>query len=191
MSIPRFQRLLWRQLSQLLSQKQNVARSRKLFRRSLLEQFEKREMMAYDVSSIRLLNDTGISSTDKITYDPTLTGTVSSGTGGSSGMSGGYGGFGVLHVQFDHNGDGVGDGSVIVSDGNFATLHHLGQDARGPLAEASTRYHGVGKPGQDILHSQYGRNQPHPTHQPDRKKFGVDTREYWRWRVANEYSRTR
>jgi hypothetical protein len=76
-------------------------------------------MMAYDVSSIRLLNDTGISSTDKITYDPTLTGTVSSGTGGSSGMSGGYGGFGVLHVQFDHNGDGVGDGSVIVNGTSF------------------------------------------------------------------------
>jgi hypothetical protein len=31
-----------------------------------------------------------------------------------------------------------------LSDGNFATLHHLGQNSRGPLVEASTRYHGVG-----------------------------------------------
>jgi len=38
-------------------------------------------------------------------------------------------------------------------DGNFATLHHVGQDSRGSLAEASSRYHGVGKPGQDALHS--------------------------------------
>ncbi len=34
-------------------------------------------------------------------------------------------------------------------DGNFVTLHHIGQDSRGPLAEASTKYHGVGKSGQD------------------------------------------
>ena len=45
-----------------------------------------------------------------------------------------------------------------LNDGNFATLHHLGQDSRGGLAEASTRYHGVGKYGQHILHSQYGKN---------------------------------
>jgi hypothetical protein len=72
-----------------------------------------------------------------------------------------------------------------LDDGNFATLHHLGQDARGPLVEASTRYHGVGKPGQDILHSQYGRNQPHPTQPIDRRAFDVDDREYWRWRSDN------
>ncbi|HSF39574.1 MAG TPA: Ig-like domain-containing protein [Thermoanaerobaculia bacterium] len=71
-----------------------------------------------------------------------------------------------------------------LSDGSFATLHHVGQDARGALVEASTRYHGVGKPGQQILHSQYGRNQPHPVHPVDRNRFGVDTREYWQWRVA-------
>jgi uncharacterized Zn-binding protein involved in type VI secretion len=70
-------------------------------------------------------------------------------------------------------------------DGNFATLHHLGQKSPGPLVEGSTRYHGVGKPGQDILHSQYGRSKPHPTLQPDRKKFDVDTREYWKWRIED------
>ncbi|MEE4375825.1 HNH/ENDO VII family nuclease [Pseudomonas alliivorans] len=70
-------------------------------------------------------------------------------------------------------------------DDNFTTLHHRGQKSPGPLVEGSTRYHGVGKPGQDILHSQYGRSKPHPTLQPDRKKFDVDTREYWKWRVNN------
>ncbi|WP_201030974.1 HNH/ENDO VII family nuclease, partial [Aliivibrio fischeri] len=67
-------------------------------------------------------------------------------------------------------------------DGSFATLHHLGQKNTGPLVEASTRYHGVGKYGQDALHSQYGRSKPHPTLQPDRKKFAVDDREYWKVR---------
>jgi len=73
-----------------------------------------------------------------------------------------------------------------LNDGNFATLHHLGQDSRGGLVEASTRYHGVGKPGQDILHSQYGRNQPNPNFPIDRQRFDVDTREYWRFRANNE-----
>ncbi len=73
-----------------------------------------------------------------------------------------------------------------LDDGNFATLHHVGQDARGPLVEVSTRYHGVGKPGQDILHSQFGRCQPHPTRPIDRRAFDVDTREYWRWRGNNQ-----
>ena len=73
-----------------------------------------------------------------------------------------------------------------LSDGNFATLHHLGQKSTGPLAEASTKYHGVGKMGQDVLHGQYGRNKAHPYLQPDRKKFNVDTSEYWKWRVNNQ-----
>ena len=69
-----------------------------------------------------------------------------------------------------------------LNDGNFATLHHLGQDSRGGLVEASTRYHGIGKPGQDILHSQYGKNKPNPNHPINRKQFGYDTKEYWKWR---------
>lgn len=72
-----------------------------------------------------------------------------------------------------------------LSDDSFATLHHLGQDSRGGLAEASTRYHGVGKEGQDILHSLYGRNTPNPNFPIDRRAFSVDTREYWKWRVDN------
>jgi len=69
-----------------------------------------------------------------------------------------------------------------LDDGSFATLHHLGQDSRGGLAEASTRYHGVGKPGQDILHSQYGKHQPNPDYPIYREKFKYDTKEYWKWR---------
>ena len=72
-----------------------------------------------------------------------------------------------------------------LDDGNLATLHHVGQHSRGPLVEASRRYHGVGKPGHDSLHGQFGRSKPHPTHPVDHKKFGVDTREYWKWRVDN------
>ncbi|MGE7912651.1 DUF6531 domain-containing protein [Lysinibacillus xylanilyticus] len=72
-----------------------------------------------------------------------------------------------------------------LSDGSFATLHHLGQDSRGALVEASTRYHGVGKYGQDILHSQFGRNKPHPNYPINRSKFGVDTREYWKTRCKS------
>jgi A nuclease of the HNH/ENDO VII superfamily with conserved LHH len=72
-----------------------------------------------------------------------------------------------------------------LSDGSFATLHHIGQDSRGALIEASTRYHGVGKPGQDALHSLYGRNAPHPFYPIDRRAFSVDTREYWQWRWQN------
>ena len=76
--------------------------------------------------------------------------------------------------------------SPQLSDGYFATLHHIGQDSRGALAEASTRYHGVGKYGQDILHSQYGRSTPNPNFPIDGSEFGVDTREYWKWRVGNK-----
>ncbi|WP_369122276.1 HNH/ENDO VII family nuclease [Motilimonas pumila] len=68
-------------------------------------------------------------------------------------------------------------------DGNFVTLHHFGKKSPEPLVEASTKYHGVGKPGQDILHIQYGRSKLHPILQPDRNKFNVDTDEYWKWRV--------
>nr|WP_256261206.1 HNH/ENDO VII family nuclease [Pseudomonas gingeri] len=76
--------------------------------------------------------------------------------------------------------------SPQLADGSFATLHHVGQDARGALAEASTRYHGVGTPGQNALHSQYGKSVPNPYYPIDRRAFSVDTREYWQWRVKNQ-----
>jgi hypothetical protein len=69
-------------------------------------------------------------------------------------------------------------------DGSFATLHHIGQDGLGSLVEASTRYHGVGKSGQDILHGLYGRSKPHPVNPIDRPKFGQDTTAYWKERAT-------
>ncbi|WP_445678018.1 HNH/ENDO VII family nuclease [Psychrobacillus sp. FSL K6-1464] len=63
---------------------------------------------------------------------------------------------------------------------------HIGQDSRGPLAEASTRYHGVGKYGRDILHSQFVKSKPNPSFPIDRKKLNADTREYWEFRVENK-----
>lgn len=71
-----------------------------------------------------------------------------------------------------------------LNDGNFATLHHLGQDVRGGLVEASRRYHGVGKYGQDSLHSQYGKNKPHPEFPVDHKIFTKEHAEYWKWRAT-------
>ncbi|WP_093534933.1 HNH/ENDO VII family nuclease [Psychrobacillus psychrotolerans] len=85
------------------------------------------------------------------------------------------------------NAEAFGSGlAPQLPDGGFATLHHIGQDSRGPLAEASTRYHGVGKYGRDILHSQFGKSKPNPSFPIDRKKFNADTREYWKFRVENK-----
>ena len=75
--------------------------------------------------------------------------------------------------------------SPQLNDGSFATLHHLGQDSRGGLVEASTRYHGVGKSGQDILHRQFGRSKPNPKFPIDRSKFNQDAAAYWKDRVKN------
>ncbi len=76
-----------------------------------------------------------------------------------------------------------------LKDGSFATLHHINQNGLGNLVEASTRYHGVGKPGQNTLHSLHGKlnGKPkgHPTNPVDRNKFGQDTKAYWKERVAN------
>jgi hypothetical protein len=44
------------------------------------------------------------------------------------------------------------DLSPQLKDGNFATLHHIGQNAKEPLVEASTKYHGVGKPDRNTLY---------------------------------------
>ena len=68
-------------------------------------------------------------------------------------------------------------------DGHMATLHHINQNGLGNLAEASTRYHGIGKPGQDILHSLYGRSKPHPINPIDRVKFDQEVAAYWKERL--------
>ena len=52
---------------------------------------------------VRLLNDTGTSSSDRVTYDPTLTGQVVGEFVGD-----------IIEVEFDHDGDGISDGRVQV-----------------------------------------------------------------------------
>ena len=75
-----------------------------------------------------------------------------------------------------------------LADGFSATLHHINQNGLGNLVEASTRYHGVGKPGQNALHSLHGKldGKPrgHPTNPIDRPKFDQDKMSYWRQRIA-------
>ena len=73
-----------------------------------------------------------------------------------------------------------------LDDGFFATLHHVAQDSRGPLVEASTRYHGSHRPLDNALHGQFGSRRPHPTHPVDQDIFRSDTRDYWKWRVRNQ-----
>jgi hypothetical protein len=70
-----------------------------------------------------------------------------------------------------------------LDDGFIATLHHIGQDSRGALAEVSTRYHGVGTKGQDILHSQFGKNKPNPIYPVDHRVFMKESAEYWKMRT--------
>ncbi len=70
-------------------------------------------------------------------------------------------------------------------DGSFATLHHINQNGLGNLIEASTCYHGVGKYGQEILHSLYGSRKSHPINPVNRNKFSADTRAYWKQRVQD------
>ena len=73
-----------------------------------------------------------------------------------------------------------------LSDGYFATLHHLGQDSRGGLIEASRRYHGIDKGRvHDSIHSLYGRNKAHPEFPVDQKSFAKETKLYWKERVKN------
>ena len=75
--------------------KVTASRRKQLF----LEPLEPRQMLAADLWSLQLVNDTGESSTDRITTDPRVTGSV---------VFDSYGGY--VNVQFDHQGDGYADG---------------------------------------------------------------------------------
>jgi hypothetical protein len=78
-----------------------------------------------------------------------------------------------------------------LSDGHSATLHHMGQDSRGPLVEASRKYHGVDKGKvHDSLHNQFGRSKPNPEFPIDKSKFNQDTAAYWKSRFQEITSKT-
>ncbi len=71
-------------------------------------------------------------------------------------------------------------------DGSTATLHHIGQDSRGALVEASRRYHGIDKgKAHDAIHGVYGRNKPHPEFPVDHDIFKLETKQYWKERVKD------
>ena len=77
-----------------------------------------------------------------------------------------------------------------LSDGHFATLHHLGQDSRGALIEASTKYHSFkseqlanGKKSFDILHGQHGYRKPNPEFPVNHTLFELETKAYWKNRA--------
>ena len=62
-----------------------------------------------------------------------------------------------------------------LADGNFVNLHHLGQDSRGPLVEASTKSH---KP---ILHKQFGYGNLNPEFPVNHgAQWRQDTKQYWK-----------
>jgi large repetitive protein len=88
-----------------------------------LEELETRQMLAATINDLHLINDTGSSSTDKITSDSSVAGTVvTSGGGGTTG--GGGGGVGQIKVEFDSFGDGSVNGFVtLASTGGAFTFN--------------------------------------------------------------------
>lgn len=85
----------------------NVRRSLGAVRRRRFGSFQKLEdrTLLATFSNVHLTNDTGLSSTDRVTYDPTTSGLVS-----WSSPS-----FSPAVVEFDHNGDGAAEGSLTAS----------------------------------------------------------------------------
>lgn len=76
-------------------------------------------------------------------------------------------------------------------DGSFATIHHIGQDARGALVEASTSIHKLGgkklpsgKTPFDVLHSQHGTRAPHPEFPVNHSVWSTEASAYWKFRIG-------
>ena len=80
--------------------RQKTPRPHAKTRNSQLEILERREVMTTQITHLGLANDTGASSSDLVTTDPTLTVTV-------AGTFAGY-----AEVQFDHEGNQTPDGQV-------------------------------------------------------------------------------
>lgn len=93
-------------------------RKRKQARLHFFEELERRDLLAVTFDELALLNDTGASNTDQVTSDPTLTGHLS----GITGVS--------VDIEFDHNADGVADGSATVySNGETFTYDPIQWDS--------------------------------------------------------------
>jgi hypothetical protein len=60
------------------------------------------------------------------------------------------------------------------NSGKKVILHHIGQDANGPLVEVAEKTHNP------LLHRQYGSRESHPTNPVVRSKFGLIRKEYWK-----------
>lgn len=69
-------------------------------------------------------------------------------------------------------------------DGYFATLHHIGQNSKGALVEASTKYHSFkNQKAYSILHSQHGSKTKHPVNPVDHNLWKIEQPHYWRQRL--------
>jgi len=72
-------------------------------------------------------------------------------------------------------------------DGNFVNLHHIGQNSKGALVEASTKYHNTSnKKAFRSLHNQHGVNKKHPEFPVKHDKYWkADVKSYWQGRAQN------
>lgn len=76
------------------------------------------------------------------------------------------------------------DGYYVDDDGKWITNDN--DDGNPKWVRQGNEMYYFDSNGQDILHSQYGRSTPNSNFPIDISKFGVDTREYWKWRVGNK-----
>jgi hypothetical protein len=71
-------------------------------------------------------------------------------------------------------------------NGEFATTHHIGQNSRGPIVEASTKLHGFkNQKAFKSLHNQFS-GKSHPEFPVDQKIWNKEQKEYWKWRAKND-----
>jgi hypothetical protein len=73
-----------------------------------------------------------------------------------------------------------------LENGHFATTHHIGQNSKGPVVEASTEFHDFSNPKAfKSIHNQHGKSKPHPDFPVDQSIWNKEQKEYWKWRVKN------
>ena len=73
-----------------------------------------------------------------------------------------------------------------LENGKFVTTHHVGQNAKGPIVEASTEFHDFSNPKAfNSLHSQHGKRKSHPNFPVNQTTWKKEQAEYWKWRIKN------